>query len=111
MDQQRPADTKNLEHARYDEHLQEEADEADGAEIAAVRLTDELLPRRLALDAGTVHRFRGADDIAAEQVLARRVYHVEEEDERPDEQQIAIGQHHLEGARTSDHLLFGVARS
>ncbi len=70
MDEERSADAEEFEEPRDDEQLQEEPGQADVAEVAAVALADELLPRRRALRTRSVQRFGGADDVAAEQVLA-----------------------------------------
>ena len=105
---QRSADAEELEHPRHDEQLQQKAEQADVAEIAAVGLADELLPRRRARRACAVHGLGRAHDVAAEQVFAGRVHDVQQQDERRDQQQIAIGEDHLEAARPCRELLVGL---
>ena len=83
MDEQRLADTEELEHPRDHEHLQQEAEQVDRAEQTAVGLADETFTRRPPTPRPVPNMcVRLLDDVAAEEVFARRVHDVEQDREQ-----------------------------
>ena len=107
VDEQRLADAEELEQPRHDEHLQQEPEQVHRAEQLAVGLADEPLARGRRVGAGAVDRVRLLDDVAAEQVLARRVDDVEQDDQRRDERQVAVLANQLEPALLAQRLVGG----
>src|SRR5688572_33463930 len=107
MDIERARHAQELEEARDDEHLQQEAEQVDGAEQPAVRLTDKALAVGRELRAGAVQRMRLLDDVAPEEILTRGVDDVQEDREQGNEHQVTVIPNQLEATTFTERFVRG----